>query len=89
MSSRAIPVRHNARINIMTIPKQIRKNAIKSAVATIIKADGSIAKAIEAMAAAGFTYTYCSQPQKGCNDPKHKAQYLALMDRPACGPREG
>jgi hypothetical protein len=50
MSSRAIPVRHNARINIMTIPTQIQNAAIKSAVATIIKADGSIAKAIEAMA---------------------------------------
>ena len=79
MSSRAIPVRHNARINIMTIPTQIQNAAIKSAVATIIKADGSIAKAIASMAAAGFTYAYCSQPVKGCNDPAHKTQYLALM----------
>jgi hypothetical protein len=63
----------------MTIPTQIQNAAIKSAVATIIKADGSIAKAIESLARAGFTYAYCSQPQKGCNDPKHKAQYLALM----------
>ena len=79
MSSRAIPVRHNARINIMTIPTQIQNAAIKSAVATTIKADGSIAKAIASMAAAGFTYAYCSQPVKGCNDPAHKTQYLALM----------
>ena len=53
---------------------------IKSAVATIIKADGSIAKAIEAMAKAGFTYAYCSAPPKGCNDPAHKKQYNALME---------
>ena len=79
MSSRAIPVRHNERINIMTIPTQVQNAAIKSAVATIIKADGSIAKAIASMAAAGFTYAYCSQPVKGCNDPAHKTQYLALM----------
>jgi hypothetical protein len=52
---------------------------IKSAVATIIKADGSIAKAIETLARAGFTYAYCSAPPKGCNDPKHTGQYLALM----------
>ena len=80
MSSRAIPVRHNARINIMTIPTQIQNAAIKSAVATIIKADGSISKAIGTLASAGFTYAYCSQPVKGCNDPAHKKQYNALMD---------
>ena len=80
MSSRAIPVRHNARINIMTIPTQVQNAAIKSAVATIIKADGSIAKAIGTLASAGFTYAYCSQPVKGCNDPAHKKQYNALMD---------
>ena len=66
--------------NIMTIKANANANAvIKSAVATIIKADGSIAKAIESLARAGFTYAYCSQPPKGCNDASHKAQYLALM----------
>jgi len=43
--------------NIMTIKANANANAvIKSAVATIIKADGSIAKAIESLARAGFTY---------------------------------
>jgi hypothetical protein len=64
----------------MTIPTQVQNAAIKSAVSVIIKADGSIAKAIETLAKAGFTYTYCSQPPKGCNDPKHKTQYNALMN---------
>jgi hypothetical protein len=58
---------------------QVQNAAIKSAVATMAKADSSTAKAIEAMAKAGFTFAYCSQPPKGCNDPRHKAQYLALM----------
>jgi hypothetical protein len=80
MSSRAIPVRHNKRANNMTIKTNATNAIVKSAVATIIKADGSIAKAIETLAAAGFTYAYCSQPPKGCNDPKHKVQYSALMD---------
>jgi len=66
----------------MTIKTNANANAnavIKSAVSTIIKADGSIAKAIESLARAGFTYAYCSAPPKGCNDPKHTGQYLALM----------
>lgn len=74
--------RHNKRANIMTIKANATPatNAvIKSAVSVMIKADGSIAKAIETLAKAGFTYAYCSQPPKGCNDPKHKGQYLALM----------
>jgi len=67
-------------IKANVLPATNATNAIvKSAVATIIKADGSIAKAIESLAAAGFTYAYCSQPPKGCNDPKHKTQYNALM----------
>jgi hypothetical protein len=51
----------------MTIQTQTQTQnaAIKSAVATIIKADGSIAKAIGTLASAGFTYAYCSQPPKG------------------------
>ena len=53
---------------------------IKSAVATMAKADGSIAKAIQSLASAGFTFAYCSQPPKGCNDVIHTAQYSALMD---------
>ena len=67
-------------IKANVLPATNATNAIvKSAVATIIKADGSIAKAIESLAEAGFTYAYCSQPPKGCNDPKHKTQYNALM----------
>jgi hypothetical protein len=61
MSSRAIPVRHNKRANNMTIPTQIQNAAIKSAVATIIKADGSIAKAIETLAKQRASHTHIAQ----------------------------
>lgn len=63
----------------MSTTTQAQNAVIKSAVATIIKADGSIAKAIETLARAGFTYAYCYAPPKGCNDAAHKTQYNALM----------
>jgi hypothetical protein len=48
----------------MTIPTQIQNAAIKSAVATIIKADGSIAKAIEAMAKRVHLHILQSTPER-------------------------